>query len=216
MTAGHDRRWPSTTAVEKPDDHGCSLPTVDNRWSRFRVHHDAQYAQYEGPDADYQGRSLCFSSNATFDGTPFLNTLSFVDVTDPSNPVGIAEVEYPNDGYSHQGWLTPDQAYFLHSDELDELFFGVNTTTRVFDLHDLDNPVLTSVVAHDTTAIGHNTYTEGRYMERLPVLQPEGRGGSHQHGPRPVHTPAQARQERQLDTTQTRRPDPHMSVGPAS
>ena len=132
------------------DDHGYS--------------HDTQCVIYQGPDEDYQGRELCFSSNADFDGTPFLNTLSIADVTDKANPVGIANVEYPNDGYSHQGWLTPDQAYFLHNDELDELFFGVNTTTRIFDLHDLDNPVLTSVVAHDTTAIGHNVYTEGRYM----------------------------------------------------
>ena len=98
--------------------------------------HDTQCLQYEGPDADYQGRSLCFSSNATFDGSPFLNTLSIVDVTDPANPVGIAEVEYPEDGYSHQGWLTPDQSYYLHNDELDEFFFGVNTTTRIFDVRD--------------------------------------------------------------------------------
>lgn len=73
-------------------------------------------------------------------------------------------VDYPGDGYSHQGWLTTDQAYFLHNDELDEFFFGVNTTTRIFDVRDLDNPVLVSTVAHDTTAIAHYAYTEGRYV----------------------------------------------------
>ncbi len=139
-------------------------PTFAGGFADHGYTHDTQCLQYEGPDADYEGRSLCFSSNATFDGTPFLNTVSIVDVTDPANPVGIANVDYPGDGYSHQGWLTTDQRYFLHNDELDELFFGVNTTTRIFDLSDLDNPQLQSTVEHDTTAIGHNVYTEGKYM----------------------------------------------------
>ena len=139
-------------------------PTFAGGFDEHGYTHDTQCVQYEGPDTDYQGRSLCFSSNANFDGTPFLNTLSIVDVTDPTNPVGIANVEYPNDGYSHQGWLTPDQSYFLHNDELDELFFGFNTTTRIFDVRDLDNPTLVSTVAHGTTSIGHNVYTEGQYL----------------------------------------------------
>ena len=139
-------------------------PTFAGGFADHGYSHDTQCVQYEGPDVDYQGRSLCFSSNATFDGTPFLNTLSIVDVTDPANPVGIANVDYPNDGYSHQGWLTTDQSYFLHNDELDELFSGVNTTTRIFDVSDLDSPTIVSTVAHDTTAIGHNAYTEGRYL----------------------------------------------------
>ncbi len=140
-------------------------PTLAGGFADHGYTHDTQCVQYEGPDADYQGRSLCFSSNANFDGTPFLNTLSIVDVTDPANPVGIANFEYPGpDGYSHQGWLTPDQSYFLHNDELDELFSGANTTTRIIDVRDLDNPELVSAVEHDTTSIGHNAYTEGRYL----------------------------------------------------
>lgn len=139
-------------------------PTFAGGFADHGYTHDTQCVIYQGPDEDYQGRELCFSSNANFDGTPFLNTLSIADVTDKANPVGIANVEYPNDGYSHQGWLTPDQSYFLHNDELDELFFGFNTTTRIFDVRDLENPTLVSTVAHGTTAIGHNAYTEGRYL----------------------------------------------------
>ena len=133
------------------DDHGYT--------------HDTQCVIYQGPDEDYQGRELCFSSNANFDGTPFLNTLSITDVTDKANPVGIANAEYPggDDGYSHQGWLTPDQAYFLHGDELDEFFFGVNTRTRIWDVTDLDNPAVIGVFENDTTSIDHNIYTQGRY-----------------------------------------------------
>jgi choice-of-anchor B domain-containing protein len=140
-----------------PSFAGCF---VDHGYS-----HDTQCVIYTGPDADYQGRELCFSSNANFDGTPFFNTLSIVDVTDKSNPVGIANVEYPDDGYSHQGWLTIDQEYFLHNDELDE-YFGLlsETTTRIFDVRDLDNPIVSATVGHGNTAIGHNAYTEGRYM----------------------------------------------------
>jgi choice-of-anchor B domain-containing protein len=140
-------------------------PTFAGGFADDGYTHDTQCVIYQGPDEDYQGRELCFSSNANFDGTPFLNTLSIADVTDKANPVGIANVEYPggDDGYSHQGWLTPDQTYFLHSDELDELFFGNNTRTRIWDVNDLDNPTVIGVFDNDTTSIDHNIYTQGRY-----------------------------------------------------
>jgi choice-of-anchor B domain-containing protein len=127
--------------------------------------HDTQCVIYQGPDADYAGREICFGSNANFDGTPFLNTLSIADVTDKSNPVGISNVEYPDgvDGYSHQGWLTPDQSYFLHSDELDELFFGNNTRTRIWDVRDLEAPAVIGVFENSTASIDHNIYVQGRY-----------------------------------------------------
>jgi choice-of-anchor B domain-containing protein len=121
--------------------------------------HDTQCVIYEGPDTAYQGREVCFSSNAD----SFLNTLSIADVTDKANPVGIANVEYPEDGYSHQGWLTPDQKYFLHGDELDELFFGNQTRTRIWDVTDLDNPTVIGVFDNDTDSIDHNIYIQGRY-----------------------------------------------------
>ena len=123
--------------------------------------HDTQCVIYRGPDVDYYGNELCFSSNGNF---PVSNTLSIVDVTDKTNPVGIANVGYGQAGYSHQGWLTPDQEYFLHGDELDE-FFGLvtNTRTRIFDLRDLDNAAMIGFFDNDTTSIDHNIYTEGRY-----------------------------------------------------
>ena len=90
--------------------------------------------------------------------------MSIVDVTDKVSPVALANLTDPMQGYSHQGWLTPDQQYFLHNDELDELARGLNTTTRIFDVRDLDAPTLVSAVQHGTTSIGHNAYTEGRYL----------------------------------------------------
>ena len=137
--------------------------------------HDTQCVVYAGPDADYQGREICFNSAAQFFGfSPALivNTLEIVDVTDRSNPVQLSNVDYPLDGYSHQGWLSIDQSLFFHNDELDEIgdsgfgldFPELTSTTRIFDVSDLENPVLLNAVEHGTLAITHNAYTEGDYL----------------------------------------------------
>jgi choice-of-anchor B domain-containing protein len=142
-------------------------PTFAGCFGDYGYIHDVQCVIYEGPDADYRGREICFAANAEvigdFNPEGILNALAIIDVTDKDNPVGIAQVEYEGDGYSHQGWLTPDQQYFLHGDELDEIFYGVGTTTRVWDVRDLDNPMVIGVFENDTTSIDHNIYTEGRW-----------------------------------------------------
>ncbi len=135
---------------------------------------------YAGPDAEHRGREICFSSNAEIPSTGFAdieNTLSIVDVTDKGNPVALSRTFYDNDGYSHQGWLTPDQGTFLHGDELDELFGEVDeTTTRVWDVRDLDAPFVNGVHSNGTTSIDHNIYTKGdrafasNYTSGLRVL----------------------------------------------
>lgn len=123
--------------------------------------HDTQCVIYHGPDEAYQGREICFNSNAEPVENGFLNRVTIVDVTDKDNPVTLARFAYEKDGYSHQGWLTPNQKYFLHNDELDEVIYGKNTTIRIFDVTDLDNPKLIGVEDNGVTSIGHNTYTEG-------------------------------------------------------
>lgn len=143
-------------------------PTFAGCFEEHGYTHDTQCVVYTGPDADYQGREICFNSNTNLDfSLPFpelfIGSLSIVDVTDKANPVAIAYVEYTNDGYSHQGWLTPDQAYFLHGDELDELVYGHGTRTRIWDVMDLDNPAIIGMFDNDTAAIDHNIYTQGRY-----------------------------------------------------
>jgi len=122
--------------------------------------HDTQCVIYSGPDVEHHGKEICFNSAAA---SP--NTVSIVDVTDKANPVELSRSEYEHDGYSHQGWLTPDQRYFLHNDELDEAAGVVDsTTTRIWDVSDLDDLVMLHEVGHGTTAIGHNAYTEGDYV----------------------------------------------------
>ncbi|MBA2508354.1 MAG: choice-of-anchor B family protein [Nocardioidaceae bacterium] len=146
------------------DVHDPTDPTVAGCSAENGYVHDTQCEIYTGPDTDHQGREICFNSAATFnDFSPegIINTVGIVDVTDKSAPVLLSSFEYPLDGYSHQGWLTPDQEYFLHNDELDEIFYQIPTTTRIFDVRDLDNPTLTATTDNGESSIGHNLYTEG-------------------------------------------------------
>jgi choice-of-anchor B domain-containing protein len=115
--------------------------------------HDTQCVVYRGPDADHQGREVCLSSNE--------DTLTIVDVTDKLFPRQLSRTTYPNATYTHQGWLTEDQRHFLLGDELDEVEAGVPTTTYVFDVSDLDAPVLAGVHEASTPAIDHNLYVRG-------------------------------------------------------
>ncbi len=131
-------------------------PTFAGCYAEDGYTHDTQAVIYQGPDEDYRGREIAFSSNE--------DTLTITDVTDKSNPTLISRLTYPGFGYTHQGSLTPDQRYFLLGDELDEFFFGHNTRTRIFDLQDLDAPVnLPAIYDASTAAIDHNIYTKNGY-----------------------------------------------------
>ena len=146
-----------------------AAPVFAGCGSYFGYIHDTQCVVYDGPDTNYSGREICFNSATNDLGGPFSpdrfeSVLDIVDVTDKGAPVQLGRVEYPLDGYSHQGWLTEDQVYFLHNDELDELFRGSNTSTRILDVSDLNNPVLVNEVLHATTSIGHNAYVKGEYL----------------------------------------------------
>lgn len=115
--------------------------------------HDAQIIIYDGPDQDYVGKEIAFASNA--------DHVEIVDVTDKNNPIQIASFLYPSTGYTHQNWLTDDRNYMLLGDEGDELDFGFNTRTVVFDISDLDNVVLQMEYFGETASIDHNGYVIG-------------------------------------------------------
>ena len=117
--------------------------------------HDAQVVTYNGPDSDYTGREILLSSSG------YENYVSIVDVTDKANPQSISTISYPNSSYTHQGWFTEDQRYFILGDEIDEQDFGFNTKTIIFDLSDLDNPVLDFDYYGTTEATDHNGYVLG-------------------------------------------------------
>ncbi|GIV59356.1 MAG: hypothetical protein KatS3mg043_0445 [Rhodothermaceae bacterium] len=141
---------------KKPRFAGCFGHEGTGRQGTGYIH-DAQCVVYRGPDADYRGKELCFSANET--------AISIVDVTDKANPKAIASGTYPNFGYVHQGWLSEDHRFFFQNDETDELNGNVDRTrTLVWDLADLDDPVLVKEYFGPTSATDHNLYVRGHLM----------------------------------------------------
>ena len=134
---------------------GCYTDTEGLIWQGRT--HDGQCVEYHGPDENFQGRQICFASNET--------ALRIVDVTDKSNPVPLAAATYPGMAYVHQGWLTDDQRYFYMDDELDELTgLTQRTRTLVWDVAELDDPVLVGEYFGPTGATDHNLYIKGNRM----------------------------------------------------
>ena len=115
--------------------------------------HDAQVVTYNGPDSDYTGREIYIGSNG--------DKVSILDVTDKDNIIKIKDVYYSQIGYTHQGWFTEDQRFFILGDEFDEFLFGFDSRTIVFDMQDLDDPFQSSTYLGPTDAIDHNGYVKG-------------------------------------------------------
>ncbi len=135
---------------------GCFADHSTGR-SRDGYTHDVQCVIYRGPDETYHDREICIGSNE--------NHISIVDVTNKSNPVNVAAATYPFVQYTHQGWLTTDQAYFFMNDEADENLPQVNNTrTIIWDLSDLEDPVYHSSFYYPTESSDHNLYIYGDFM----------------------------------------------------
>tara|TARA_B110000211_G_C14056047_1_gene543394 strand:+ start:708 stop:1949 length:1242 start_codon:yes stop_codon:yes gene_type:complete len=132
-------------------------PTLEGGFSDESYSHDAHIVTYNGPDQDHHGKEILFGSNS--DGGDN-NQVVIVDVTDKSAPTLISNMSYSNGGYTHQGWLAEDHQYYYLGDELDEINYGGRTKTLVFDLEDLDNPILHHTYLGATNAIDHNGYTK--------------------------------------------------------
>ena len=134
----------------RPTYAGCFRDTETGRHEGFQrsyvrgggsgYTHDAQCVIYNGPDHDYVGKEICIGFNE--------NAISISDVTDKSAPIDVAKATYPDVGYTHQGWLTPDHKYVVQNDEADEsLLLGPNgrgrgTRTLIWDIVELDDPIL--------------------------------------------------------------------------
>ncbi|MGA7304970.1 MAG: choice-of-anchor B family protein [Rhodothermales bacterium] len=138
-----------------PSFAGCFADATTGR-SHTGYTHDVQCVVYHGPDTNYQGDEVCFSSNETH--------LLIADVTDKDNPSTIGKGTYPEASYIHQGWLTEDHRYFLQDDELDEYYSSVGqTTTYLWDVQDLADPVLVDTFSNPIGVIDHNQFVLGRY-----------------------------------------------------
>ena len=117
--------------------------------------HDAMCVVYRGPDTDHQDKEICFGFNET--------ALSIADVSDKANPAALATASYPGVAYAHQGWLDEAQEYLYTNDELDEYNSDddINTRTIVWDVKDLDDPVVVKHFLHPTESTDHNLYIVG-------------------------------------------------------
>ncbi len=120
--------------------------------------HDAQCVKYNGPDIRYSDREICFGYNE--------DTITIVDVSNKSSPVQISRTGYSSSRYTHQGWLLDDtQSFLVVNDELDESSGSVNNTTSyIFDVSDLRNPVEKGRYVGPHSAIDHNLYTRDGYV----------------------------------------------------
>lgn len=121
--------------------------------------HDIQCVVYDGPDTDFTGHEVCFASNE--------DTVTIADLSDLAAPEILSRVGYPTASYTHQGWLTEEQDWFLFNDELDELFEAVEMqTTYILDVSDLENVPPPDLSTNSTGAIDHNLYiTDGLVYE---------------------------------------------------
>ncbi len=119
--------------------------------------HDAQCVVYRGPDDRYRGRQICFVSNESL--------MRIVDITDKQTPAPIGSASHPGAAYIHQGWLTEDHRYYYLDDELDELVGTAESTrTYIYDVAELDDPILVGSVDGPSAATDHNLYVKGDRM----------------------------------------------------
>eukprot|EP00588_Corethron_pennatum_P033983 CAMPEP_0194345500 /NCGR_PEP_ID=MMETSP0171-20130528/104885_1 /TAXON_ID=218684 /ORGANISM="Corethron pennatum, Strain L29A3" /LENGTH=678 /DNA_ID=CAMNT_0039112487 /DNA_START=467 /DNA_END=2501 /DNA_ORIENTATION=- len=146
-----------------PKNGGC--------YSQDGYTHDVQCVVYAGPDQAFIGREICFAANE--------DTITIVNVSNKKEPKELSRTSYDNSRYTHQGWLTEDQAYFIFDDEIDEKSKGGKTQTFVLDVRNLSKPVMVGAYSGRTDAIDHNLYIVGdlvyqaNYRAGLNVLQIE-------------------------------------------
>ncbi|KZO92492.1 hypothetical protein CALVIDRAFT_546972 [Calocera viscosa TUFC12733] len=137
--------------------------------------HDAQCLVYHGPDAKYEGRDVCYAYAE--------DSLTIWDITDPSASTIISSTPYYGVSYSHQGWVVDeaDQSFLLLDDELDELNMrgwaaDNHTTTYVWDIRNLEKPILSGYYKSPVKSIDHNLYVvnglayESNYKSGLRIV----------------------------------------------
>ena len=158
-TCGGGLHMINIQSPKNPTFAGCFSDPATGR-SGTGYSHDAQCVVYRGPDEEYQGREICIGDNET--------AISIADVTDKANPKAISNASYPNVAYAHQGWLTEDHRFYYLGDELDEQSgngeAAKGTRTLVWDLADLDDPILLKEHVGETKAIDHNMYIKGNRL----------------------------------------------------
>ncbi len=145
-------------------------PQFAGCFSDDRYTHDAQCVIYAGPDTTYFGNEICVAYNE--------DSITIVDVTNKSLARQISRTTYAQSRYTHQGWFFDDtHSHLIMNDELDESELNINTTSHIYDVSDLDNPIEVGRYRGITEAIDHNLYTlnnfifESNYRAGLRILR---------------------------------------------
>lgn len=135
-------------------------PTLVGQWQTRYVHEVTPVTYTSGP---YAGKQIAFACSGANGG--WTNTgLDVLDVTNKANIVPLANVFWPNPGYSHQAWPSSDLKYLFINDELDEDNYNLPTRTIVFDIQNLSNPVYLGSFTNGNLAVGHNLYVKDNLL----------------------------------------------------
>lgn len=125
-------------------------PTVAGAWPTVGVHDQFVMNYDTGP---YAGREIAFACAPNYG-------VAILDVTNKTNMFELSRTTYSNMSYTHQGWITPDNHYFLFGDEGDE-FGGAPVRLLILDVSDLENPVLLPSYTNGECTIDHNLMVQG-------------------------------------------------------
>ncbi|MCE9594195.1 MAG: choice-of-anchor B family protein [Planctomycetes bacterium] len=135
-------------------------PTFVAEWQTRYVHEVTPVTYTSGP---YAGRQIAFACSGFNNG--WVSTgIDILDVTDKAHITSLSQAFWPNAGYSHQAWPSADMKYLFVDDEYDELHFQMPTSTIVFDIQDLSNPVYLGRFSNGNQAISHNVYVKGNLL----------------------------------------------------
>ncbi len=134
---------------------GC-FSDPNTGFSQTGYTHDAMCVVYRGPDLEHRGREVCFGANET--------ALSIADVSDKRAPTAISATRYPLTGYTHQVWLDAGHEYLYMNDEFDEFGAFSQTRTLIWDVTELDDPIVAAEFLGSTPATDHNLYVHGNLL----------------------------------------------------
>lgn len=134
-------------------------PTLMGGYAESGYTHDGTILTYYGPDQNHVGDVIIVACNGNSGwGVVTLNA------TDPTDIQYLDNYDYPETGYTHQGWFTKDMIHYLVNDELDEQQLGTGTRTHIFNFIDLDNIGYMNYYQSNNSSIDHNLYTKDQFV----------------------------------------------------
>lgn len=134
-------------------------PTLMGGYAESGYTHDGTILTYNGPDQNHIGDVIIVACNGNSGwGVVTLNA------TDPTDILYLDNYDYPETGYTHQGWFTKDMMHYLVNDELDEQQLGTGTRTHIFNFTDLDNIGYMNYYQSTNSSIDHNLYVKDQFV----------------------------------------------------